>query len=617
MNFFEHQRIARQRSYLLVVYFSIAVILIALAINVLVFVGWDLLFTKPPQWDPFAPPSIRYSLWLLQPASHYTFLITLLVIGLGSLFKIIALRDQGPEYPAVLLGGKEVGPSPTDPLEKRLRNVIEEMAIASGCPVPRIFVLPNEGGLNAFASGTEPSNAVITVTRGLLESLNREQLQGVIAHEFSHIFNGDMKLNIQLLGVLNGILLLALTGRGILRAFSRMNTGRRNKSSGQGGAVLLYLFGLALVLMVIGYIGLLFGRLIKAAVSRQREFLADASAVQFTRNPDGIAGALKTISSSSAQGQLFHPQAEQFSHFYFNDALSRWTSLFHTHPPIEERIARVLNRPMDSNQKGTRARSKSPEQIFGRISPESLAFAGHVVQRFENQRFEEMDASSTVASVIATLFPQATSGSTLANEISQFFDLKTAASVTTITDKGIPLPAEEILAALDLALVSAKSLPEDEKIKLDQFIQNNVRSDQLEPHSACLLALTIMELNPPRVRMGKRIRYQELKGPISTILSIMARLGHVSEDSAQRAFQVGMNKMFAEQFSLPQVNGTLGPRLFEALMEIRQITHPQQRRRLVEACFQAALFDNEINSLEYNILRATCAMLQLPMPPIR
>lgn len=617
MNFFEHQRIARQRSYLLVFYFFLAVLLIAISINALVFLGWDLFITKPPGWDPLAPLSIRYFFWLSQPTSHITILSTILVIGVGSLFKILALRSEGSEYPATLLGGVEVGPYPQDPLEKRLRNVVEEMSIASGCPVPRIFILPREDGINAFASGTDPANAVVTVTQGLLERLNREQLQGVIAHEFSHIFNGDMRLNIQLLGVLNGILLLALTGRGILRAFAQMNTGRRSKNDNQGGAVLLYLFGLALVLMIIGYIGLLFGRLIKAAVSRQREFLADASAVQFTRNPEGLGGALSAIASAQGHGLLLHAQAEQFSHFYFSDAVTRWTSLFNTHPPLKERIARILNRPIQTSEVAPTDQRKSPDKMFGKISHEGLAFAGEMVKRFESTQSNQSEAADFTARVLALLFPEAKSGSQMANEISKEFDLKTAVATSRLADEGSSVSADEIMPLLDLSLVPLKNMPQERKIKLDQFIQAHVGFDQLSPHRACLLALTIMELNPPPVRIGKKIRFKELQGPIEVVLTIMARLGQVSEESAQKAFEIGMNKMFAEQFELPALTENPGTHLFNSLLELRQITHPEQRRRIVDACFKAAMFDNEINPLEYNILRATCAMVQTPMPPRR
>src|SRR5262249_2273093 len=175
---------------------------------------------------------------------------------------------------------------------RKLLNVVEEMSIASGVPMPEVYLMPDEKGINAFAAGTAPDNAVIGVTEGCVRHLKRDELQGVIGHEFSHILNGDMRLNMRLIGVVFGLLCIMLVGRVMLDAFIR---GGSPRSSSARNANPPPIFLLAIGLIVIGWPGAFFGRLIQAAVSRQREFLADASAVQFTRNPLGLAGALKKI----------------------------------------------------------------------------------------------------------------------------------------------------------------------------------------------------------------------------------------------------------------------------------------------------------------------------------
>ena len=253
------------------------------------------------------------------------------MIAGGSLFKIAQLAGGGTGV-AERLGGRRVYPNTIEPNERRLLNVVEEMALASGVPVPPVFMMKDEEGINAFAAGFSPSDAVIGVTRGCVEQLSRDELQGVIAHEFSHILNGDMRLNIRLIGILHGILLLGLIGRELLRIASFSGGSRRRNDSA------MYLLLVGLVMMVLGFLGMFLGNLIKAAISRQREYLADASAVQFTRNPEGIAGALKRIGAAVFGSRLTSPRAAEISHMYFAEGVS---TLFATHPPLAERIRRL------------------------------------------------------------------------------------------------------------------------------------------------------------------------------------------------------------------------------------------------------------------------------------
>ena len=332
MDFFQDQETARRKTGLLIAYFLAAVVLIILLSYAIVAGAFLLagrhdgprLHSAADLWDPglFAAVSLG----------------TLALIGGGSLYRVASLAGGGHNV-AEMMGGRPLASQTTDPDERKILNVVEEMAIAAGTPVPPVYLLEQEDGINAFAAGYAPGDAVIGVTRGCIQDLTRDELQGVIAHEFSHILNGDMRLNIRLIGALYGILLISMTGWIIFRSTAYGNQYERRRDDDRRGANPWPLVGLALY--VLGYIGVFFGNLIKAAVSRQREFLADASAVQFTRNPDGIAGALKKIGALSEGSRVRNPEAQEASHLFFGDAVGHLLGIFATHPPLVERIRRI------------------------------------------------------------------------------------------------------------------------------------------------------------------------------------------------------------------------------------------------------------------------------------
>ena len=269
-------------------------------------------------------------------------------IAIATLTKVFELSRQGGKTIALALGGRLVAPAPVDPDERKLRNVVEEMAIASGVPVPEIYLLDQERSINAFAAGYTPEDAVIGVTRGAVQLLNREELQGVIAHEFSHILNGDMKLNIRLISLIFGLMFLTVIGRIMLYSRSTTTSGSSTDNKVSSSAALLFL-GLAMI--VVGWVSVLFGKIIQASISRRREHLADASAVQFTRNPLGLASALKKIGAHSAHSYIQSPEAEEAAHLFFANGLSSWLgNLFATHPPLVERI-KLLDSDFDGDFK--------------------------------------------------------------------------------------------------------------------------------------------------------------------------------------------------------------------------------------------------------------------------
>jgi len=325
MNFFEHQAHARQKTTQLAILFGIAVAGIVVALYLATRLAMRYAELKSGRVG-------RFELWDLQTFIVVAVLV-LLFIGIASAIKMAALRRGGSAV-AEMLGGRRVPRNTQDPGERRLLNVVEEMAIASGVPVPQVYLLPSEEGINAFAAGHTPSDAAVAVTRGTLELLSRDELQGVIAHEFSHILNSDMRLNIRLIGILFGILAIGIFGH-ILARVTSAGRGRR------GGLPAIALAGV--VIMLVGYIGTFIGRLIQSAVSRQREFLADSAAVQFTRNPLGIAGALKKIGGHVHGSRIQSPAAEQASHLFFGQGrkLGLLSGLLATHPPLAERIRRI------------------------------------------------------------------------------------------------------------------------------------------------------------------------------------------------------------------------------------------------------------------------------------
>lgn len=318
MNFFERQHEVRKVSQRLVWLFVLAVVLIVVVVDLAVAFGFGV----------WRMPAGRAA-GILAAST----VLTVVIIGLTSWIRMLLLKKGGGGKVAQSLGGVYVPEDTADPQLRRLRNIVEEIAIASGMPVPELYVLPYEQGINAFAAGWAPGDAAVAVTRGALERLNRDELQGVIAHEFSHVVNGDMRLNIKLMGVLFGILGLAVVGRILL--YGGGSGGSRNS---KGGAAPLLLVGIAA--FIAGYIGVFIGRLIKAAVSRQREYLADASAVQYTRQTEGLTGALKKIGGLDAGSKITAGKVEDVSHMLFGEGM-KLSSMFATHPPLPQRIKKL------------------------------------------------------------------------------------------------------------------------------------------------------------------------------------------------------------------------------------------------------------------------------------
>ncbi len=321
--FFQRQAHARRNTSLLVFLFLTAVALITLAVCL---VGY--LVTRSES------SGLAFHNWLLSSHGLLTAATVVGLIVLGSLLRWVDLAGGGSRV-AKMVGARPIDPDTRDADERKLRNIVEEMSIASGVPVPELYVMDQETGINAFVAGYTPGEAVMVVTHGAVTQLTRDELQGVVAHEFSHILNGDMRLNVRLIALLAGILMIGQIGGFLLRAsfYRGHRVGRSRDGRAQAA---MGIIGVAL--FVIGYVGVFFGRLIQAAVSRQREMLADASSVQFTRNPEGIAGALFKIGLKGGYLDTTS-HASDMNHMCFGEsARMKFTSLLASHPPVEERI---------------------------------------------------------------------------------------------------------------------------------------------------------------------------------------------------------------------------------------------------------------------------------------
>ena len=638
MNFFEHQAAARRASTRLVVLFALAVIGIVAAVDLVVWVVYGAVPADPAG-------SGGNTLGAMAVAS----LATVAIIVLGSLYRIASLRGGGDQV-ALQLGGTPVPEDTTDFNLRRLRNVVEEIAIASGVPVPRIYILEHEQAINAFAAGYSPADAVVAVTRGALERLNRDELQGVIAHEFSHILNGDMRLNVRLIGVLFGILVLAIIGRKVLQ-FGHVG-GRDNR----GAAAVIFA---ALIAMAIGYIGLFFGRMIKAGVSRTRETLADASAVQFTRQTHGLAGALKKIGGLGEGSRLNdRGDAEEVSHMLFGDGLGL-SGLFATHPPLLKRIqalepsfkgeqlealqkrwmAAPPNGLEEDLQLGLHAGVARPLPEAGgevTVTPPMVVAQVATPSVDDYRRADQIVAGipadlRTLAARRDSVMPLLL-GLLLADEPNLARNQRAeiaarmgeAAAAATADVRANHLAGLHPMLRLPLAALAFPVLRLRPRPDLDTFLDTVhavVHADgKVSLFEYCLGKLLNVQvrdsLAPGRnARFGRRSLAQ-VRPEVATMLAVVAQCGHADDPSgAMRAYLAGMQRV------LPRAHQPYEPRHAGALAldEVwgpLETLDPFARQALVEGITATIAHDNRITVAESELLRTICGVLHCPLPPM-
>lgn len=646
MDFFAHQEQARRKTGLLVVYFVAAIVGIVAAIYVVLSLALGQFTPQAVQsFDPRATQG-AVNFPLLGAVS----IGTLAVVLLGSLYKISQLSSGG-RVVAEALGGRLVSPGSADPSERRLLNVVEEMAIASGTPVPPVYVMDQEQAINAFAAGFSPSDAVVVVTRGTLEQLSRDELQGVIGHEFSHILNGDMRLNIRLIGLLHGILVISLVGWMLFRATSSRRVYFASNSKKGGNP--LPLIGLAIY--IIGYVGLFFGKLIKSAVSRQREFLADASSVQFTRNPGGMADALRKVGGLPMQGTLENAQAEEASHMFFANALGTWAGgLLSTHPPLAERIRRIEATPLSAESAGNAPVATTPDATRAVVAPSVTEGLSHLSGEGPRVPFGAPQvpphvgaphppqieyAASLVSSLPAELTnlvhePYSARAVVFALLLSrdprvrtQQLELLGNIPERDATARVWPL-IERLGPALRLPLAEM-TLPALQYLSPEQYqqfihiLEQLVAADQwLSLFEYALRRMLTRHLAPRfEGRRAPAVRFRDVaavRQPIGDLLSVLAHAGHDNVQQAAAAYARAARACFGSESGTPALrnrDGSLLQVLDAALKQLEQAS-PSVKRSLLAGCAEAVGTDGLITVSEGELLRIVSDALDCPMPPI-
>jgi Zn-dependent protease with chaperone function len=641
MDFFQNQDAARKKTGLLIVYFVLAVVVIIAS----VYLAIAAILTFAESKGRGSAPGVS-ALWDPQLFGLVALGTAALISG-GSLYKVASLAGGGHTV-AELLGGRLVHPETSDPDERRVLNVVEEMAIASGVPVPPVYLLEAEPGINAFAAGHAPGDAVVAVTSGCVQRLTRDELQGVIAHEFSHILNGDMRLNIRLMGVLFGILLIGLAGWVLFRSTGDGGVRVGSRDDDRKGNNALPLIGLALY--VIGYAGVFFGNLIKAAVSRQREFLADASAVQFTRNPEGIAGALKKIGALAEGSRIEDAHAEEASHMFFGNAVEGVGQLFgllSTHPPLVERIRRIdpsfdgdfskvrfEPAPDEARPRREPARRERPAAMafdpvqavarVGTIAPANLAYAADLLESMPRPLSavvrEPLGAQAAIYALL--LDPDE---SVRRDQLAWLEAHALPASVRE-TWKILPevqrLDPGSRLPLVELAVPALRQMTPAQFHDFYRGVEALVQADRkVTLFEYALQRLLIRQVVKHFVRVGTPVAtittFPPLVGPTSVVLSALARFGHETPDGVAAAFEAGVRVLEwpGTRFGLAP-EGTIGIREIDAALKRLDAAAPSLKKQILEACATCIVVDGRVTVEEGEMLRAVSDSLGCPMPPL-
>ncbi|MGK7905753.1 MAG: M48 family metallopeptidase [Synechococcus sp.] len=638
MNFFEQQDRARHNTTQLLGLFAVA---IAFTIAGL-YLAAAIAFAQASKTSDYWHPELLF--WIAGG--------TLLLVMGGSTSKFLALRRGGGANVALSLGGQEIIPEFADERQQMLLNVVEEMAIAAGVPVPRVFVLTEEWGINAFAAGFTTNDAAVAVTQGCLDQLDRDELQGVIAHEFSHILNGDMNLNLKLIGLLQGILLIHLLGRMLIR-FGRPS--RRSREE-KGNPILFVGFAM----FVVGGIGWLCSRAIKAAVSRQREYLADASAVQFTRNPNGISSALQKIAGLADGSYIQTPQAETASHMFFGNAIQGMgVNLFASHPPLKDRIRRIGGQIVRQSSPATVA--ASPVAVGTAVgSGLALGFAdGNASGRAPNATAAIAVDANEIAKQVGTADAKGVEqahalleklphelrsqlrtvdgakgciyalllddeGEMRDRQVQKLRESESAAVVTAVEKAANHLQGIDARLSLPVVDLAVPALRSQDKNSC-QMMLNTIKQLMLADGQVSLFEFSLVSVLRSRLAVtlggavNPPVKYEtiaEVWQDCVALVAALAKAGHESEGDRLYAFQAGMDR-------LPRMSGVkrgqqLPPFTFKDLergLGRLRVLAPKGKQKVVDACAHTVLLDGKVTLEEAELLRAFVLSLDCPLPP--
>jgi Zn-dependent protease with chaperone function len=652
MDFFEAQARARKRTSRLVTLFALAVAgTIAAAYGAAIFGLSAAHRHRDSQYRDYQlsiGDERPFPLW--QPKIFFSVALgTFAVVGIASLFKWNQFSSGGAAV-AESVGGRRLDPQTTDLRERRLLNVVEEMAIASGVPVPVVYVLDDEPAINAFAAGLTTQDAVVAVTRGTLDKLTRDELQGVLGHEFSHILNGDMRLNLRLTALLFGILVLGLAGRGILWSLRGMRVSSRgNKNS---GGALFAVFGIGIALLVIGYVGYFFGRLIQAAVSRQREFLADASAIQFTRNPAGLSGALKKIGGYALGSSLQTSKAAAIGHFFFAQSFrSGFTGLWSTHPPLEARL-RAIDPQFDGVMFDPPELVDVEHQTFasaGFAPPTSPPQKRQVVASFDAPTLMSTAGTLTAAQVnnaetLLAAVPDALRsaarssqeapvllyGLLLSNDpavrekqdqlVTQHAGPAALATLKRLRPDLEAIAAEHKLPLVQLSLPALRNAPRSALdpflTTLDELVHADGRVTPFEFALQKLLTHALSLGRSPKASVVQFYSFNALEAEIGLVLSALAQASTNDGDQARTAFADGAAQLKLIESQLIFRPDTLDFAALDAALDKLAVASGPIKQRTLVAAAHVVASNGVVSVAEAELLRAIAASLDVPLPPL-
>ncbi len=637
MNFFEHQDDANKNTLRLLALFTLAVLALIILTNLLVAavfwgVGEHTVGSYPSYVNLDYAGDRSLSTYLTLDRFLQIALWVSGTIGLVILFKWLQLRGGG-KVVAERMGGVRIGSDTSDLAERRLLNVVEEMAIASGLPVPPVYLM-EEKGINAFAAGYRPGDAVIGITRGALLALDRDQLQGVIAHEFSHILHGDMRINMKLIAVLAGILFIGQAGYMVLR-------GSGHARSKNGAPLVLLGAGL----LALGYIGVFFGNLIKAGVSRQREYLADASAVQYTRNPDGIGNALKIIGGSTHGSVLNTSKAEENCHLFFGSALTRKaSSLLATHPPLESRIRRI-----QPDWDGKFIAPKLPDPDHSETTPKSsatgaktplanLSLAEHISNSsllYDTALKNSQGVLSSMPKILRaasqeTMYAQALIFALLLEpndkEVrqQQVTLLEESAGLRQRTEQLWPvvlkLPADQRLPLVELSVPALKQQSPHQHQAFQQLLHRFIDTDQTISLFEWMLQRLLQHYLNGEFGVADnspmRTSLRSLDIECFEVLSLLAYRGHGNFHDAEHAYLQSIFVLELGPANLVDEYTLNNERLDRALTRLNTLK-PTLKQKFLKACAVCIEADKKVTATESELLRVIAALLDCPMPALK
>lgn len=613
MRFFEHQEKARNSTFRLLVLFGLGVFALIFSIDGILLLGLG--YSDSPggldgaNWGKILE---TYFPALALVAAFIGF-----VIGSASLYRLSQLSSGGGASVAESLGGRLLQPETRNPIERKILNIVEEMAIASGVPVPPVYLMDEEG-INAFAAGWSPNDAVIGVTKGCVEALSRDELQGVIAHEFSHILNGDMKLNIRLMGILYGIFFLSILGEILIRSisYSSGNSSNDKKNDGKGA-----IFVIGLVLFILGWVGWFFGRLIQAAVSRQREFLADASAVQFTRNPDGISGALRKIAGWNQGSIIKNPNVTEASHLFFGNGISGFSALFATHPPLEERVKRIEGANFQPPENVSETTSTEPTQDIAFSAAQLSNLAGTmrmpaknappplpILIPIENQC---KDPAGALAVLYSILLPSDNPARNKArDQLISKVDPAIAQALFEVEPLVLQTNKLQLFTLLSKALPSLKMLGKEQSIDALKTCQALISADgKIDFFEFCIWRLAKTGLE----------KFRQVKGPgaalgiaASTVFAFFAKLSDAPAPAYQKAIQAAGIHGLLSNIETKTDDFKMLDKVFDFLSQ----ANSEIKQKVLDGCIAAILNDGKITEDEGVLLRAFCLSMEIPLPPL-